>query len=768
MRRSKNAGISTVWLAVFLVIVLSVLWLLFFRAGAPFPQSGRPTVDERTTDDARVVDDARIVRALRGEPGSWLTYGRTFEEQRFSPLAQIDRATVSKLGLAWAKDLGVRHRVQGSPIMVDGVVYVADPWGVTYALDAKTGAELWSFDPQIDPDLVRYACCGGPVNRGVAYYGGRIYLAAFDARLIALDAATGRQVWEAYTGDPASRVPTTITGAPRVGGGKVYIGQSGSEYGVRGYASAWDAETGEEVWRFFTVPGDPSLPFEHPELEQAAQTWSGRWWEYGGGGTVWHSIVYDPEFDQVYLGVGNGVPWPRAIRSPGGGDNLFLASVVAVDADTGEMHWYYQTTPGDNWDYTATQDMVLADMEVDGVGRKVLLQAPKNGFFYVLDRADGTLLRAHPYGPVNWATRVDMQTGRPVENPDMYYDDEPKWVQPGAVGGHNWHAMSFDPEGGVMYLPTQEAPFFFALPEEFVRTGVFKLNEVGMSFGVRVGGPRAHAVEAAGPVPETHGRLKAFDPLTGETLWSADNATWNNGGVLATAGGLVFQGGEMGPFVAYDADDGSALWEFQTYGAISAPPISYAVDGTQYVAILASATNLHENFGSLLVFALDGAADWPAPPERPREIPAPPPLTAERRRDRARRRAVPRGLHVVPRRQHGAAADGGSQDDERRDACAVRGDRTRRFAAGGGDDGLRGRADPGGRGTHPPVRDLAGDGGAGGAAVGASLVVARPAGRRTPSPTGQFRASETAMRPQVAPGRDEPVPYTALPRRREV
>ncbi len=628
MHRSKNAGISTAWLAAILVLVLGVLWLLFFREGAPFPQSRGPDRAAGTVEATPTVDDARIVRALYEEPGSWLTYGRTFEEQRFSPLRQIDLETVSRLGLAWSKDFGVRHRVQGSPIMVDGVVYVADPWGVTYALDAKTGAELWKFDPEIDPGLVRYACCGGPINRGVAYYGGRIYLAAFDARLIALDAATGRQLWEAYTGDPASRVPTTITGAPRVGGGKVYIGQSSSEFGVRGYASAWDAETGEEVWRFFTVPGDPSLPFEHPEMEMAAETWSGQWWEYGGGGTVWHSIVYDPEFNQVYLGVGNGMPWPRAIRSPDGGDNLFLASIVAVDADTGRMNWHYQTTPGDNWDYTATQDMVLADMQVDGVDRKVLLQAPKNGFFYVIDREDGTLLRAHPYGPINWATHVDMETGRPVENPAMYYDDEPKWILPGAVGGHNWHAMSFDAERGVMYVPTQEAPFFFSLPEEFVRTGVFKLNEVGMSVGVRVGGPRQHAVDAAGPLPDTAGRLKAFDPLTGETLWSTDNPTWNNGGVLATAGGLVFQGGELGPFVAYDADDGSVLWEFQTYGAISAPPISYAIDGTQYVAILASATNRHENFGSLLVFALDGAADWPVPLERPIEIPEPPPLTA--------------------------------------------------------------------------------------------------------------------------------------------
>ncbi|MDE0348546.1 MAG: PQQ-dependent dehydrogenase, methanol/ethanol family [Gammaproteobacteria bacterium] len=625
-RRSKQAGISTAWLAVFLAVALGAAWLLFFREGAPYPMSRQPVPDGARV--AATVDDARIVRALGEEPGSWLTYGRTFEEQRFSPLTQIDRETVARLGLAWSKDLGVRHRVQGSPIMVDGVVYVADPWGVTYALDAKTGAELWKFDPEIDPDLVRYACCGGPVNRGVAYYRDRIYLAAFDARLIALDAATGERIWEAFTGDPASRVPTTVTGAPRVGGGNVYIGQSSSEFGVRGYASAWDAETGEEVWRFFTVPGDPSLPFEHPEMEQAAGTWSGQWWEYGGGGTVWHSIVYDPEFDQVYLGVGNGMPWPRAIRSPGGGDNLFLASIVAVDAETGTMNWYYQTTPGDNWDYTATQDMVLADMRVDDVDRKVLLQAPKNGFFYVIDREDGALLRAHPYGPINWATHVDMETGRPVENPDMYYDEEPKWVLPGAGGGHNWHAMSFDPRQGVMYIPTQELPFFFSLPEEFVRTGVFKLNEVGMSFGVRVGGPREHAVEAAGPVPETAGRLKAFDPLTGETLWSTENPTWNNGGVLATAGGVVFQGGEMGPFVAYDADDGSSLWEFQTYGAISAPPISYAVDGTQYVAILASATNRHENFGSLLVFALDGAAQWPAPPERPSEIPEPPPLTA--------------------------------------------------------------------------------------------------------------------------------------------
>ncbi len=629
MYRSGNvAGISTVWLAVILAIGVGGAWFLFLRDGAPLGGASREIPSGQPGGDDAVVDDARIVGARTGEPGSWLTYGRTFEEQRFSPLTQIDRETVSGLGLAWYRDLGVRHRVQGSPIVVDGVLHVADPWGVTYALDAATGAEIWRFDPEIDPDLVRYACCGGPLNRGVAYYKGRIYLAAFDARLIALDAATGEQVWEAYTGDLSSRIPTTVTGAPRVGGGKVYIGQSSSEYGVRGYASAWDADTGEEVWRFFTVPGDPSVPFEHPEMERAAETWSGQWWEYGGGGTVWHSIVYDPEFDQVYLGVGNGVPWPRAIRSPGGGDNLFLASIVAVDADSGEMNWYYQTTPGDNWDYTATQDMVLADITVAGEARKVLLQAPKNGFFYVIDRDDGELLRAHPYGPVNWASHVDMETGRPVENPEMYYDEEPKWVLPGAVGGHNWHAMSFDPERGVMYIPTQEAPFFFSLPEEFVRTGIYKIRDVGMSFGVRVGGPRQELVDAAGPAPATAGRLKAFDPLTGETRWTTDNPTWNNGGVLATAGGVVFQGGETGPFVAYDTNDGSPLWVFQTYGAISAPPISYAIDGTQYVAILASATNRHENFGTLLVFSLDGKAELAAPGERPGLIPELPPLTA--------------------------------------------------------------------------------------------------------------------------------------------
>ena len=372
---------------------------------------------------AGLVDDERIKRAAVEEPGSWLAYGQTFEEQRFSTLTQINRETVADLGLAWFKPLGERHRMENTPLIVDGVMYVSDPWNVTYALDATTGEEIWAFDPETRREIVRYSCCGGPMTRGVAVYQGRVFIATFDGRVVAVDAATGEKVWDVDTYHPSAVSPFTVTGAPRAGGGKVYIGQSSSEYGVRGYVSAYDADTGELAWRFYLVPGDPSQPFEHPELEMAAETWNGEWWKLGGGGTVWSSIVYDPDLHTVYLGVGNGAPWPRDIRSPGGGDNLFLTAIVAVDPDTGRMKWYYQTVPGDNWDYSSAMDMVLADMDVDGTMRKVLLQAPKNGFFYVLDREDGELLRAHPYGAITWATHVDMETGRPVENPEVYYEE---------------------------------------------------------------------------------------------------------------------------------------------------------------------------------------------------------------------------------------------------------------------------------------------------------------------------------------------------------
>ena len=341
------------------------------------------------------IDDERIKNA-ESEPGNWLSFGRTYEEQRFSPLTQVNKETVGQLGLAWYKDMNTNRALEATPIVVDDTMFLSSTWSRVYAVDARTGETKWSYDPEVPGEWARKACCD-VVNRGVAVYKGRVYVGTLDGRLVSLDAATGSVVWEVDTLIDRTRF-YTITGAPRVANGKVFIGNGGAEFGVRGYVTAYDAESGDEVWRFFTVPGDPSLPFEHPEMELAAETWKGgSWWEFGGGGTVWNSIVYDPDFNNVYLGVGNGSPWTRVIRSPGGGDNLFLSSIVALDADTGAMKWYYQTTPGDNWDYTAVQDMALADMEVDGEMRKVLLQAPKNGFFYVLDREDGKLLRANPF-----------------------------------------------------------------------------------------------------------------------------------------------------------------------------------------------------------------------------------------------------------------------------------------------------------------------------------------------------------------------------------
>ena len=363
MNRSRgisNAALAAVLIALALIVALA----LSLTSSDDEADDAPSSVQTADLPQIALVDDARVALAATDEPGSWLTYGQTFEEQRFSQLSQINRETVAGLKLAWVKHFDIRHRLQNTPLVVDGTMYVSDPWNVTYALDARTGEQVWRFDPQVDRESVRYACCTGPMTRGLAVYRGKVYIAAFDGRVIAVDAAHGTKVWEFDTQHPSSVSPFTISGAPRVGGGKVYIGQSSSEFGVRGYVTALDAETGELAWRFYLVPGDPSQPYEHPELQPAAATWSGEWWKLGGGGTVWNSIVYDADFNTVYLGVGNGAPWPRDIRSPGGGDNLYLTSIVAVDPDTGRMKWHYQTTPADNWDYTATQDMVLADMEV--------------------------------------------------------------------------------------------------------------------------------------------------------------------------------------------------------------------------------------------------------------------------------------------------------------------------------------------------------------------------------------------------------------------
>jgi len=580
-----------------------------------------------------MIDDERIRNAARDEPGSWLTYGHGFEEQRFSSLTQINQETVNELGIVWTKDLDTVHAVEATPLVVDGVMYFTSTWNVAFAVDARNGDEIWRYDPEVPGKTARDACCG-IISRGLAVYMGRVYLATLDGRLIALDTVSGSLVWEVDTIIDRSR-NYTITGAPRVAAGKVYIGNGGAEYGVRGYVTAYDANTGDQVWRFFTVPGDPSLPFEHPEMATAAETWKGgEWWKIGGGGTVWNSIVYDPHFDSIYLGVGNGTPWTRAIRSPGGGDNLFLASIVALDADTGAMKWYYQTTPGDNWDYTAVQDMMLVDLSVDGVDRKVLMQAPKNGFFYVIDRQDGQLLRAHAYGAVTWASHVDLATGRPVENPDTVYAENPQWILPGPSGAHNWQAMAWDADRGLMFFPIQEMPFLYAMPEEYLETGLYKRRPNAWNTAVEFGRYNQMA-EAFEEPPESKGYFIAFDPLSGETAWSvALEHPWN-GGALATAGDLVFQGNASGLMAAYAPDSGTEVWRYNLYSSIVAPPITYALDGEQYLAILTgsgnnaidSASYKYGSTGRLVVFKVGANGTIPVPPLRDITIPEPPALT---------------------------------------------------------------------------------------------------------------------------------------------
>ena len=583
------------------------------------------------------IDDERIKNAA-AEPGNWLSFGRTYEEQRHSPLTQINRESISDLGLAWYKDMGTNRAQEATPIVVDGIMFFTSSWSRVYAIDAKSGEELWMFDPEVPGEVARKACCD-VVNRGVAVYKGRVYVGSLDGRLIALDAATGKEVWEVDTIIYRTRF-YTVTGAPRVANGKVFIGNGGAEFGVRGYVTAYDAETGEQMWRFYTVPGDPSLPFEHPEMEVAAKTWKGgNWWEFGGGGTVWNSIVYDPDFNNLYIGVGNGSPWTRIIRSPGGGDNLFLSSIVALDADTGKMKWYYQTTPGDNWDYTAVQDIALADMEVDGEMRKVLLQAPKNGFFYVLDRRDGKLLRAHPYATVTWASHVDMETGRPVENPDMDYTEKAKWVLPGPLGAHNWQAMSVDVDSGVVYIPAQDNPLIYGVSEQLKKTGVLKHEPGRWNTGIEFGRVTKMFIDNIAEQPTPKGYLKAFDPLTGKDKWSVEIPHYWNGGVLSSAGGLVFQGDALGMLKAYDKDTGEVVWEFNTYTSMLAPPVTFEIDGVQYLSILTGsgggdlfggeplppvaehASLTYNNYGRLLVFSLGGKETIPVPTVRDRSIP---------------------------------------------------------------------------------------------------------------------------------------------------
>lgn len=592
--------------------------------------------------------------AVLADDGSeWPLYGRTSDESRFSPLTQITTENVRSLGLAFQfQDFVVRGRVhrgnEATPLMSGGVLYFSGPWSVVYAVDAHNGKLLWKFDPQVQGQWVRRACCDA-VNRGVALAGGRVFVATLDGYLVALDMKTGTQQWKVDTFTDRATMNYVSTGAPRVAGDNIVIGNSGAEMGARGYVSAYDAASGKLSWRFFTVPGDPAKGSdESPDVTLARKTWSkDSRWDLGGGGTAWDSMVYDSKLGLLYVGTGNGMPHPVWTRSPGGGDNLFLSSIVALDAKTGRMRWYYQTTPADSWDYTATQNMILADLSVGGRSRPVLMQAPKNGFFYVLDRQSGQLLGAQAYTKVTWAKGVDLKSGRPIMTAEADFSREAKEIWPSQAGGHNWMPMSYSPAARLVYIPALDAGMSFAMvPGQQVKFRVGANNE-----GDSVGWSRPagdHGIPWAPPNPGPgdppfQSVLKAWDPVNGRVAWQSAPKPYWSGGVLSTAGGVVFQGSADGHFQAYDAKDGRELVSVPTGTGIVAAPISYQLDGIQYVAVLAgfggafsqigypiwSAALKHVNSERLLVFKL-GGGPVPLPPLVKHELqPTPAPITQD-------------------------------------------------------------------------------------------------------------------------------------------
>jgi quinohemoprotein ethanol dehydrogenase len=587
------------------------------------------------------VDEARIVNADR-EAGSWLSYGRTYSEQRYSPLTRVNTQNVSQLGLAWSYEMREGRVAEATPIVVDGVMYVTSAWSIVYALNAATGEELWVFDPEVPRERGQYACCDVG-NRGVAVWKGKIYVATIDGRLIAIDARTGAKKWETLTVDLAK--PYTITGAPRAARGLIFIGNGGAEYGVRGYVSAYDAETGELKWRFYTTPNPTEADGAASDSvrDMALATWNrnaGAWLESGGGGTAWDSLVYDNETDTLWIGTGNGAPWNRQIRSPDSADtpnndNLFLASIVAVDPDTGAYKCHYQTTPGETWDFTATQQIMLATLAINGQERKVAMQAPKNGYFYVIDRTDCSLISAAPIVPQTWTTGIDSATGRPVEAEGARFHAGTALITPSALGAHNWHPMAMSQQTGLVYIPAQEVPLDYTTDSAFVyRPGRWNTGTVHASL------PPDRAARAA-VRNSVKGFLLAWDPVNQKEVWRAPLAGPWNGGAMATAGGLVFQGSVDGKFAAYDAATGAKLWEFNNHAATQAGPMTYEIGGQQYVASLAGyggAFFLSAGFaapqeGNALksrvnVFRLGATATLPTPDLERLETPEPPAIRA--------------------------------------------------------------------------------------------------------------------------------------------
>ncbi|HVY82239.1 MAG TPA: PQQ-dependent dehydrogenase, methanol/ethanol family [Steroidobacteraceae bacterium] len=612
MNRSWAAGLGAL-----LTVVLSA-------CATKDEASASPAAAGTGSGLAANVSEQRALNAAN-EPSQWMLYNGTYDEQRFSALTQIDKSNVSQLGLAWFADYDTNLTQSGTPLYIDGVIYVSTAWSKVYAFDAHDGKTLWKYDPKTPGEWIQNVCCG-IVNRGIAAWHGKIYLGTLDGRLVAIDAQTGKEAWSTLTIDRSKHY--SITSAPRVAKGKVFIGNSGGEFGVRGYISAYDAETGKLVWRFYTVPGNPADGFENEAMKKAAATWHGEWWKLGGGGTVWDAIVYDPVTDLLYFGTGNGTPWNQANRDPKSGDNLYLASIIAVKADTGEYVWHYQSTPQDTWDYDAVSPMMVVNLTLDGQKKRVILQPCKNGFFYVLEAATGKLLRAEPFTEVNWADGVDLKTGRPRVRPEARYPVGRPWnLAPGVQGAHGWQSNAYSPQTGLIYVPTQVAYF------PMIADPKFAPSAVGYNLGIDFAAPftyyRDHPHEKQG----FQAYLQAIDPVTGKQVWKGELNANGTGGALATAGGLVFQGGGASQeFRAYDAANGTKLWSTQTQTSVVAAPITYELDGKQYVAVsVGGATTggyYAPNYSRLLVFTLGGKAVLPPTQDYTQPPIDPPALTA--------------------------------------------------------------------------------------------------------------------------------------------
>jgi quinohemoprotein ethanol dehydrogenase len=615
---------------------------------------------------AGLVDEARM-KAAPTEPDNWVTSGRDQDGTYYSPLTRINDKNVGGLGFAWDYDLGTHRGQEATPIVVDGVMYTSGTWGYVYAVDARTGKEIWRYDPVAAHLAARNPCCD-LVNRGVAVWKGRVYVASVDGRLHALDAATGKKIWEVDTiADHA--MPYTSTGAPQIAGHVIAIGNSGADMGhgaVRGYVSAYDLVTGALKWRFYTVPPDPGKPYENPELAMADKTWDPhRQAQYKGGGTAWDGFAYDPALDLVYFGTANAAPYDSRQLGPSMPDELFTASILAVHADSGKLAWHYQTTPHDRWDYDAVQKLVMADLTFAGRSRQTIMQASKNGFFYILDRKTGELLSAANYTYINWASGVDMKTGRPIPTAQGDWYSGPKNVYPSWAGGHTWHPMSYSLSTHLMYIPVIDVPNVWVdmahnggsvtyLDGFFTGNGIMPDNtynavDLKPYYGPL---PDLKSIESTRKGKLVRELIRAWDPIARRTVWEHETSSGvrgYDGGVMSTAGNLVFQGRGDGKLWVYAADSGKVLKVVPTGSHIMAAPMTYAIGGEQFVAVQVgyggaaitvgtippdSAALKFQNVNRIVAFKL-GGPPVPTPPPRVEPlVPKPPAQTASEARIR--------------------------------------------------------------------------------------------------------------------------------------